>query len=63
MEANIWPIVTIGGPILFMVVALYVILSNRRHRRPEDLARTEEATRELNRQLNEEDKARDNQPR
>lgn len=58
MEANIWPLVTIIGPILFLVVALYVIISNRRNRKPEDLARTEQATRELHRQLDEEDKTR-----
>lgn len=57
MDANIWSIVTIGGPILLGLVLIFVIISNRRHRNPRDIARTEQATRDLRERLNEEDKA------
>lgn len=63
METNLWAFVIIGGPILFIAVALFVIVSNRRRRSADELARTEEATHELYRELDAEDKARDNQPR
>lgn len=57
MEANLWAIVTIGGPILLGAVLIFVMLSNRKHRSPEELARTEAATRDLHRQMDAEDKA------
>jgi hypothetical protein len=56
MDGSIWALVTIGGPILLGIVLIYVMMSNRRHRTPEELARTEAATRELHRQLDAEDK-------
>ena len=56
MDGSIWALVTIGGPILLAAVLIFVMLSNRRHRSPEELARTEAATRELHRQMDEEDK-------
>ncbi|WP_237751537.1 hypothetical protein [Sphingobium sp. DC-2] len=57
MEANLWALVTIGGPILLGAVLIFVILSNRKHRSREELARTEAATRDLHRRLDAEDKA------
>ena len=56
MDGSIWTLVTIGGPILLAAVLIFVMMSNRRHRSPEELARTEAATRELHRQMDEEDK-------
>jgi len=56
MDGSIWALVTIGGPILLAAVLIFVMMSNRRHRSPEELARTEAATRELHRQLDAEDK-------
>lgn len=56
MDGSIWTLVTIGGPILLAAVLIFVMMSNRRHRSPEELARTEAATRELHRQLDAEDK-------
>jgi hypothetical protein len=57
MDGSIWGIVTIGGPVLLGLVLIFVIVSNRRKSRPGDIARTEQATRELHRQLDAEDKA------
>ncbi|NIJ17173.1 hypothetical protein [Sphingobium vermicomposti] len=57
MEAILWAFVTIGGPILLGAVLLFVIISNRRHHSPEEIARTEAATRELHHQMDAEDKA------
>ena len=59
IDGVLYGLVTIGGPILLAAVLIYVIMSNRRHRSPEELARTEAATRELHRQLDAEDKYRD----
>jgi hypothetical protein len=56
MEGVMWGLVTIGGPILLAAVLIFVMMSNRRHRSPEELARTEAATRELHRQMDAEDK-------
>ena len=56
MEGMLWALVTIGGPILLAAVLIFVMMSNRRHRSPEELAQTETATRELHRQLDAEDK-------
>lgn len=59
MDGVLYALFTIGGPILLGAVLIYVIMSNRRHRSPDEIARTEAATRDLRRQLNAEDKARD----
>ena len=56
MDGILYGLITIGGPILLAAVLVYVMMSNRRHRSPEELARTETATRELHRQLDAEDK-------
>ncbi len=56
MDGILYGLITIGGPILLAAVLVYVMMSNRRHRSPEELARTEAATRELHRQLDAEDK-------
>lgn len=56
MDGTLYALVTIGGPILLGAVLIFVMMSNRRHRSPEELARTEAATRELHRQLDAEDK-------
>lgn len=56
MDGILYGLITIGGPILFAAVLIYVMMSNRRHRSPEELARTEAATRDLRRQLDAEDK-------
>lgn len=57
METSIWGLVIIGGPILLGLVLIFVILSNRKHREPTEIARNEQATRDLRERLNEEDKA------
>ena len=59
MESSLWAMVTIGGPILLGIVLIFVMLSNRRHRTPEEMRRTESATRDLYRRLDKEDKARE----
>ena len=53
-----WSLLTIVGPILLAIVLLWAVLKNRKAR-PEDVDRTERATREL---YQEEDRAhrRDN---
>ena len=56
MDGILYGLITIGGPILLAAVLIYVMMSNRRHRSPEELARTEAATRDLHRQLDAEDK-------
>lgn len=56
MDGILYGLITIGGPILLAAVLIYVMMSNRRHKSPEELARTEAATRELHRQLDAEDK-------
>lgn len=56
MDGILYALFTIGGPILLAAVLIFVMMSNRRHRTPEELARTEAATRELHRQLDAEDK-------
>ncbi|MHA6770165.1 hypothetical protein [Sphingobium ummariense] len=62
MDGSIWTLVTIGGPVLLAGVLIFVILSNRRHRNPREVAQTEAATRELRRDLNAEDTAGDREP-
>jgi hypothetical protein len=42
-----WGIMTIIGPLLLAAVLAWALLRNRKARRPEDLDRTERATREL----------------
>ncbi|EPR08397.1 hypothetical protein EWH08_02165 [Sphingobium indicum] len=59
MESSLWLMVVVGGPILLAVVLIFVTLSNRRHRNPDDLRHTEEATRDLYRRLDKEDEGRD----
>jgi hypothetical protein len=56
MDGILYGLFTIGGPVLLAAVLIYVMMSNRRHRTPEEIARTEAATRELHRQLDAEDK-------
>jgi hypothetical protein len=56
MDGILYGLITIGGPVLLAAVLIYVMMSNRRHRTPEEIARTEAATRELHRQLDAEDK-------
>ena len=41
-----WSLLTIVGPILLFIVLLWAVLRNRRAK-PEDIERTEQATREL----------------
>ena len=41
-----WSLLTIVGPILLLIVLLWAVLRNRRAK-PEDIERTEQATREL----------------
>ena len=41
-----WSLLTIVGPILLFIVILWAVLRNRRAK-PEDIERTEQATREL----------------
>lgn len=57
METGFWGFVIIGGPILLGLVLIFVIVSNKRKNSPADIARTEQATRDLHRQLDAEDKA------
>lgn len=52
---NIWPVITILGPIVLAVAIIWAILNNRRSKAAE--ARTEAATRELYEQQDREDKA------
>ena len=59
MQGDYWGIVIIGGPILLGIVLIFVIMSNRRNKHPRDIARTEQATRELYEELDGRDKARD----
>jgi len=59
MESSLWAMVTIGGPILLGVVLIFVMLSNRRHRTPKEMRRTEEATHDPYRRLDKDDKARE----
>jgi len=56
MDGILYGLFTIGGPVLLAAVLIYVMMSNRRHRTPEEITRTEAATRELHRQLDAEDK-------
>ena len=56
MDGILYALFTIGGPILLAAVLIFVMMSNRKHRTPEELARTEAATRELHRQMDAEDK-------
>jgi len=56
METGFWGFVIIGGPILLGLVLIFVMLSNRRRRDPRDIARTEQATRDLHREMNAEDR-------
>ncbi|WP_238564893.1 hypothetical protein [Sphingobium bisphenolivorans] len=62
MEGGLYALVTIGGPILLAIVLAFVMLSNRRHRTPEEMRRTEEATHDLYDRLDAEDKAQEYAP-
>lgn len=57
MDGSLWSVAVIGGPVLLGLVLLFVIISNKRKSSPEDIARTERATRDLHRQIDAEDKA------
>ncbi len=57
MDGVLYGLFTIGGPILLAAVLIFAILSNRKHRSREEIARTEAATRDLHRRLDAEDKA------
>lgn len=46
MDGILYGLVTIGGPILLAAALIFAMMSNRRHRKPEDVARTEAATRD-----------------
>ena len=56
---SFWGFATILGPILLILAFAFAIMRNRSARRPEDLARTEAATRELYDRVDAEDKRRD----
>ncbi len=45
-----WAILNILGPLLILIALAYAVLRNRKARRPEDIARTEQATRDLYRE-------------
>jgi hypothetical protein len=44
-----WSLLTIVGPLLIFIVVLWAVLKNRKSK-PEDIERTERATRELYRE-------------
>jgi hypothetical protein len=54
---NLYPVMTIAGPVLLGLVLLFAVLSNRAKRKRSDLERTEQGTRDLRQQLDREDKA------
>jgi hypothetical protein len=45
-----WAILNIVGPLLIVIVLAYVMIRNRKSRTPQDIERTEAATRELYRE-------------
>ncbi|MAN12008.1 MAG: hypothetical protein VX205_07845 [Pseudomonadota bacterium] len=57
MDGSIWSLAVIGGPVLLGLVLIFVIISNKRRKDPRDIARTEQATDELYRKMDAEDKA------
>jgi hypothetical protein len=57
MDGSIWGLAIVGGPILLGLVLIFVIVGNRRRRNPGDVARTEQATKDLYRKMDAEDKA------
>jgi hypothetical protein len=57
MDGSIWGLAIVGGPILLGLVLIFVIVGNRRRRNPRDVARTEQATKDLYRKMDAEDKA------
>ena len=57
MDGSIWSLAVIGGPVLLGLVLIFVIISNKRRKDPRDIARTEQATDELYRKRDAEDKA------
>ena len=57
MDGSIWSLAVIGGPVLLGLVLFFVIISNKRRKDPRDIARTEQATDELYRKMDAEDKA------
>ena len=57
MDGSILSLAVIGGPVLLGLVLIFVIISNKRRKDPRDIARTEQATDELYRKMDAEDKA------
>ncbi|MDV5823575.1 hypothetical protein [Sphingobium naphthae] len=57
MDGSIWSLAVIGGPVLLGLVLIFVIISNKRRKDPRDIARTEQATDDLYRKMDAEDKA------
>ena len=45
-----WAILNILGPLLILVALAYAMIRNKKKSRPEDIARTEQATRDLYRE-------------
>ena len=45
-----WSILTILGPLLIVIVLAWAVMRNKKASRPEDIRRTEEATRDLYRE-------------
>jgi uncharacterized membrane protein len=45
-----WAILNIVGPLLILIVLAYAVMRNRQKNKPEDIERTEAATRELYRE-------------
>ena len=45
-----WSILTILGPLLILIALAWAIMRNRKANRPEDIERTEAATRDLYRE-------------
>ena len=57
MDGSIWSLAVIGGSVLLGLVLFFVIISNKRRKEPRDIARTEQATDDLYRKMDAEDKA------
>ncbi len=45
-----WSILTILGPLLIVIVLAWAVMRNKKASRPEDIRRTEDATRDLYRE-------------
>ena len=45
-----WSLLTIIGPLLILIVLAWAVMRNKKKSRPEDIERTEAATRELYRE-------------